>query len=73
MKNQECKANLARKTAWCRKAKVSVPPKNESQEIRFFGKIGFLKFPCPLKMSQEIRFFGKIGFLNGMEFSAFVY
>jgi hypothetical protein len=30
-----------------------------NQEIRFFGKIGFLK-PCG---AQEIRFFGKIGFL----------
>ena len=34
-----------------------------NQEIRFFGKIGFLNFYAQ-KMNQEIRFFGKIGFLN---------
>jgi hypothetical protein len=37
-------------------------PCQGTQEIRFFGKIGFLKKPC--QGAQEIRFFGKIGFLK---------
>jgi hypothetical protein len=39
----------------------------ESQEIRFFGKIGFLKFGTTLRC-QEIRFFGKIDFLEKSDF-----
>jgi ribosomal protein L3 len=35
--------------------------KSGAQEIRFFGKIGFLK---PPKVPKKSDFFGKIGFLK---------
>ena len=50
------------------KAEVSVPPKNGSQEIRFFGKIGFLKFRYHLKMGAK-----KSDFLEKSDFFAIVW
>jgi hypothetical protein len=47
--------------------------KNRFKEIRFFGKIGFLKLYIDFQKNRfkEIRFFGKIGFLNVKEIRFF--